>query len=397
MFSAIRNKQAQEETENKLQSFKIKNEKIRCTDANALQALIPYVKRLIQLFPEIKENTKRALSPHEIINNVCQIGTRRYLEMLHQSPFHFKPDALSLEDFLNSDEQKVLHLRMVDRDAWTGLIKVYHVLQKTPSVTDFRSKSHYTVLTSEHLLLVNQMVSLNTLMQSTATPHLLMMSCETIQLPDDGSKQIFECRFNILGQKPSVKIILTTQSKDDTLDFLQDVAKETLINGFVRRNEQLTWSNLNPISQEKLLENAVSFQGSEIALNQLMSADSPVTNLLPLADLLEKKNLEIGEDPVAYSDCSFYDERYYIERAFHHQVIIKQVFINDRRGNNFPDVLDSAEQKYRHLCQKYPNGNVHLLEREKSGNLFGRNPRDAWKHCVNILIPTVGTHTHMVI
>jgi hypothetical protein len=39
------NKQAQVEEEKKLQSFVIENETIRCTDASALQSLIPYVKR----------------------------------------------------------------------------------------------------------------------------------------------------------------------------------------------------------------------------------------------------------------------------------------------------------------------------------------------------------------
>ena len=131
MFSAIGNKQVQEEAEEKLQSFEIENVTIRCTDVSALQAHIPYVKRLLQLFPETKENTKCALSPHQIRNNVYQIGTKRYLEKIHQSPLHFKPEALSLRDFLNSDEQKVLHLGMVDGDAWTGLIKGYQVLQKT--------------------------------------------------------------------------------------------------------------------------------------------------------------------------------------------------------------------------------------------------------------------------
>jgi hypothetical protein len=178
MFSVIRNKQAEEESEKKLQSFETENETIRCTDASALQALIPYVKRLLQLFPAIKENTKCALSPHEIRNNVYQIGTKRYLEKLHQNTLHFKPAALSLSDFLDSDEEKVLHLRTVDGDAWTGLIKVYQVLQKTPSVADFLSEGHFTVLTLQHLLLVNQMVNLSTLMESTTTPHLLMMSCE---------------------------------------------------------------------------------------------------------------------------------------------------------------------------------------------------------------------------
>jgi hypothetical protein len=122
MFSAIGNDKAQEEAQKVLQSFEIRNETIRCTDASALQALIRYVKRLLRLFPEIKENTKCALSPHEIRNNVYQIGTKRYLEKLHQNSLDFKRDALSLRDLLDSDEEKVLHLPMVDGDAWTGLI-----------------------------------------------------------------------------------------------------------------------------------------------------------------------------------------------------------------------------------------------------------------------------------
>jgi len=49
-------------------SFDIENEEIRCTDASALQSLIPYVKRLFQLFPQIKENTKHALSSDVVRN-----------------------------------------------------------------------------------------------------------------------------------------------------------------------------------------------------------------------------------------------------------------------------------------------------------------------------------------
>jgi hypothetical protein len=37
-------------------SFGIENEEICCTDANALQSLIPYVKRLLQPFPRVKQH-----------------------------------------------------------------------------------------------------------------------------------------------------------------------------------------------------------------------------------------------------------------------------------------------------------------------------------------------------
>jgi hypothetical protein len=41
-----------------------------CTYAGALQALIPYVKRLLQLFPEIKEKTKLGLPFDEVRNGL---------------------------------------------------------------------------------------------------------------------------------------------------------------------------------------------------------------------------------------------------------------------------------------------------------------------------------------
>ena len=79
-----------------------------------------------------------------------------------------------------------------------------------------------------------------------------MLNCE--------SKRILESLFKTLKQKRSVKIILTTQSENDTLIFVQDIAKETLSNGFVTKDGQLTWSDLTPSSQEKLLEIAVNFE-----------------------------------------------------------------------------------------------------------------------------------------
>jgi hypothetical protein len=329
------------------------------------------VKRLLQLFPEVKENTKCALSPHEVRHNVYQFGTKRCLEKLHQSPLDFKPDALSLRDFLDSEEQKVLHLRMVDGDAWTGLTKVYQALQKTPSTTDFLSEGQYTVLTLEHLLLVNQMVNLNILMESTKTPHLLMM-CDTSQLCNDEIKQIFEGLFNTVRQKQSVKIILTTQSEEGTISFLQHVAKETLNNGFVTRDEQLTLSDLTPRSQEKLLEKAANFQGNIIALNQLISPDTTVTKFLALDHLLGENTLKIVEEPVSDSSdskCNLYDEKFYVDRTFHHQVIIKQEVLNDKRKKKFPDLVASTEQEFKQLCQLNPESNVHWLDKDKSGKL----------------------------
>jgi hypothetical protein len=51
----MKGNQVQEEAKELLQSFEIENDKIICTDPSALQALIAYLKRLFQLFPEIKK------------------------------------------------------------------------------------------------------------------------------------------------------------------------------------------------------------------------------------------------------------------------------------------------------------------------------------------------------
>jgi len=97
----------------------------------------------------------------------------------------------------------------------------------------------------EHLLLVNQLVNSNTLLHLITAPHLLMMSCDTNQLLNVETKQIVKSLFSTLRQKQSVKIILTTQSEGDTVTSLQDMPKETLSDGFVARDKQLTFWRRN--------------------------------------------------------------------------------------------------------------------------------------------------------
>jgi hypothetical protein len=120
LFFAINNNQAQEIAENILQNFEIESDTVRCKDASELQDLIPYVKQLLQLFPEIKD----------FRNRIYQRETRRCVEQINQSPLEVNSDALRVTEFLENEQQQVLHLQMVDGDEWTGLMKVYQVLQK---------------------------------------------------------------------------------------------------------------------------------------------------------------------------------------------------------------------------------------------------------------------------
>jgi phage baseplate assembly protein W len=59
-----------------LQNFDIVKDTVCCTYGSALQTLISYVKELLQLFPDIKEKTKLALSFYEFRNRVYRFETR---------------------------------------------------------------------------------------------------------------------------------------------------------------------------------------------------------------------------------------------------------------------------------------------------------------------------------
>ena len=390
LFSLMEDDEVQEQAVNILKGFEIEKDKIRCTEGSELQALIPYVKRLLQLFPQIKENTNHALSSDEIRKRVYQFETKRYVERVSQSPLEFNSDASrfgefleSFREFLESEQQKVLHLQMVDADEWTGLIKVYKVLQKTGHLME----GHYTILKLKHFLKVNQLMDLSELMQSTLTPHRLLMACEENQQMVEETKHIIQTQFDTIKQNPNIKIIFITRSGSRTFDFLHHMGRRISGKGFVRRVEKLIWSDLTTSSQEKLLEKSVKFQGANISLNKLMSTESPVANFLPLGDLQE----EIGTDPVPIAIA--YNESYYIERKFHHQKAMKQDIFNDKDVRDSHVYLARSEQEYKALCQSNPKSNVHWLEEDKTGKLVWQQSQGSLE-ILRSYIDTESSHTH---
>jgi len=60
-FSTIKLTTPKKNLQKQLRSFDTENDKIRCTDDSAFQALIVHVKLLLQLFPQVKENVKGVL------------------------------------------------------------------------------------------------------------------------------------------------------------------------------------------------------------------------------------------------------------------------------------------------------------------------------------------------
>jgi hypothetical protein len=235
LFFVMGSNQAQEEAKSKLHSFQIDKDTIRCTDASTLQALIAYVKRLLQLFPQIKVNTKIALSSDETRNNIRQLQTRRYHEQINQSPLKFKLDDLSLTKFLRSDQIQVLQVQMDDGEERAGLIKIHQVFQETSLV----SKDQYNILTLKPSITVKELIDLNTLMLSIVTPCILLLVCEDKQVLSDEAEDILRETFRTIKERPFIKFILITPSRDCTIPRLQQIGREILGNGFVTRNGEL--------------------------------------------------------------------------------------------------------------------------------------------------------------
>jgi len=386
VLSVMEDNQAQENAEKMLQSFDIENNTVICTDGIALQTLIPYVKLLLQLFPGIKESTKRALSSDEIRNKFYRFETNSCIERINKSPLDFIPDTLSVRDFLADEQQQVLQLQMVNGDEWTGLIKVYQVLEKTGCLKE----GQYTVLKIESLLSVNKFVDLRTLTQSIKAPYLILVACEANELLKAETKDKIRAFFETIKQKHFIKVVLTTQSEDRGAQFLQYVGKEICGKGFVTRHEHATWCDLTSSSQEKMLEKSVTFQGAKISLNELMSVESPVATFLPLGALLEEKELKIA-DPVPIANV--YNEINFIGRTLRCLKAIKQEIFSDKDVIEEHVYLASTEQEFKQLCQLHPNSNVHWLEEDKSGNLVWQESQGSLE-TVRRYIDTESSHTY---
>jgi hypothetical protein len=369
LFCIIGDSQAQAVAEKMLQNFEIERDTVRCKDAIELRILISYVKLLLQLFPQLKE----------FRNMVYQCETRSCIEEINQSPLDFNTDALSIREFLEDEQQQVLQIQMVDGDDWTGLIKVYQVLQKTNCL----SEGQYTVLKLERLLTLNMLMDFRTLLLSIKAPYLILVACEANQLLKAETKDMIRVVFETLKQTPFIKIIFTTRSENRATPSLQNISSEKCGNAFVTKVEQLTWCDLTSSSQEKLLEKSVKFQNANISLKEIMSAELSVPNFLPLGALLEGKQLNIAE-PVPNSNG--YYESYYIGRTLRHQKTIKQDISSDNDVKVKHVFLASTEQEFEKLCQTNPNSNVHWLEKYKSEKLVWKQSQgslETLRRCVD--------------
>ena len=116
LFCVMNNAEAEKEAKQKSRYFELDSNSVRCPDPITLHSLIPYVKRLVRLFPQIKETVQDQLSSFHVRNRVYHYETHHCVSKIHNSPLDIYPGALDVTEFLTSDQQ-IWQLRMIDGDA----------------------------------------------------------------------------------------------------------------------------------------------------------------------------------------------------------------------------------------------------------------------------------------
>jgi hypothetical protein len=156
------------------------------------------------------------LSSDDVRNRVYQFETRRYVERISQRALEFNCEDSRFRDFVHVEQRRVLQLNIVNADGWTGLIKVYQVLQNSGCLRE----GQHTVMELERLLKLNQLMDFSKLMLSTKAPHLILMARKDSEKLDDKTKAVIREIFNSIKDKPNIKIILSTRSDVNTVNLL---------------------------------------------------------------------------------------------------------------------------------------------------------------------------------
>ena len=224
------------------------------------------------------------------------------------------------------------------------------MIKEQCNITDI--KSGYIFVSAEQFQDQDKLASVCEAFQSITDPALVIdCSYDSERIVADVSSIL-----NRFSEKVRIIVIAVPSVAESLHVKLKECQAEIV------EDRDYKWSDLTPDSQNELLKNKVCFQGSTVSLNELISAESRVTKFLPLADLLEKRTLEIGRPLLTSADDSFI-ENYYIPRTFNHQVAIKK----DNFKKEFSDLVATNEQEFKKNCQDNPEKNVHWILKDQSG------------------------------
>ena len=268
------------------------------------------------------------------------------MEEIEQSKIWLNEEYLLIDDVLDCQTTQILSSSLPQ----LTILNLYQVMRrKQLSMLDI--KSDYIFVSAEHFKNPGKAEDIYKAFQSDSHPTL-----------------IIDCSYEYDKSETDLWSTLDSFSEKRRIIFIavSNVAQslESKLKKYHTTKINYNWSNLACSSQNALLESKVHFQGNIMSLNQLIPADSKLTKLLPLADLLGAKTLVIGE-PVVTSASQSFDAICCIGRTFNHQATIKHEIFDQTS-----DLLATAKHKFIQLCQNNQESNVHWLLKDESGKFI---------------------------
>jgi ankyrin repeat protein len=316
-----------------------------------------------ELFKFYKQNTEKDLAKfignplHCKVKNQIQRLNKRLekLDEFEQSKIRLNDECLLNDDVINCQTIQILSSNL---PRLTELNLYQLMRRKELTLSDI--KSGYIFASAEDFKNQEKAENIFQTFQSVTRPTLI------IEYSSDYDKSETNLWTTIERCSQNRRIIFVAVT--DVAQSLQNKLKK--YQAQMKHDREYTWGDLTTDSQNELLKNAVCFQGSQISLNKLISAESRVTKFLPLADLLEKKTMEIGK-PLVTSTTDGCIENYYVSRTFNHQVVIKKDILEKKISH----LVATSEQEFKKYCLENPERNVHWLLTDKSGKLIWRKSR----------------------
>ncbi|GFQ65478.1 ANK_REP_REGION domain-containing protein [Trichonephila clavata] len=297
-----------------LKGCKIENGIVRTQN---LQEFIPYIKRMLHFFPEVKQKVAKAYYklPSDIHNKLYQLISSSYLNAIKNS-LDFGRDNFGFKAFVEDSNLKVLHT--VQSCTSLGATKVY----KTFSLI----------------------------------------------------KEFLEKLFSALEDNRNIKVILATEKGSDLSKFVS----EYVVNNPSKcreENSEVKWNDLTPDSQRKLLEKTVIFQGREVPLSRVVNGETEgyyidrklVKKVKVKKEVLKDDNLT---DLFAISNIN---KEELSGLAGGRKVRNFSEEDPDRSSPiRFITLSENAEENFKNLCDGYSGHTIHLLERKNNGDLIWR-------------------------
>ena len=247
----------------------------------------------------------------DLQEKVCQLiligPTCEHVKTLEKYEIEFNDNALpvALKRFLDlpqpEDETSVFNYITDPTQTILGSIKVNQVMK---DISAYKAQGSFIFISLKKLLLLEEKALMAFRKEQG---NLLIVECKE---ETAGQIEILSGNLSeIIKERPGKKVILIAPHTHPLASQFKTGQHKPPYQEMV---DEFKFGDLTPDSQKILLEKTVKFQGTETALNKLMSADSAITKMLPLAILIEGKKLEIGQSvPVS----NVYDKGFYIKRT----------------------------------------------------------------------------------